>query len=152
MGALPHAIQAYRILSIDSRSRQISADSWEDYDLPRSPPIIPDFALPPPNLGPASNARPARSGSSYGPTRPHRPLRRACRPAQTAERHERGTALEWPLGRRGLRGPHRPNALRTHDQLVSQALHTHSTAKQHAKQLPLMHKTARRTVTPTYQS
>ena len=36
-----------------------------------------------------SNARPARSGSSYGPKRPHRPLRHACRPARTAERHKR---------------------------------------------------------------
>ena len=60
---------------LQSRSRPISPD------LPRSPPKSRGVHT--------SNARPARSGSSYGPIRPHRPLRHACRPARTAERHER---------------------------------------------------------------
>ena len=71
------------------RSRQISAESWAGSNLARShrrpPPISPRISGSPHT----SNARPARSGSSYGPIRPHRPLRHACRPAQTAERHER---------------------------------------------------------------
>ena len=56
--------------------------------------------------------------------------------------------LELPNGTNGARtasrppradrrGPHRPNALRTHDRLASQAPRTHPTAKQ----LPLMRKT-----------
>ena len=57
-------------------------------DLARSRPISPD--LPQISGSPhTSNARPARSGSSYDPIRPHRPLRHACRPARTAERHKR---------------------------------------------------------------
>ena len=54
-------------------------------DLAQSPPISPQISGSPHT----SNARPARSGSSYGPKRPHRPLRHACRPARTAERHKR---------------------------------------------------------------
>ena len=54
-------------------------------DLARPPPISPRILGSPHT----SNARPARSGSSYGSIRPHRPLRHACRPARTAERHER---------------------------------------------------------------
>ena len=37
---------------------------------------------------PISAPRPAAPGSSYHPKHPHRPLRHACRPAQTAERHK----------------------------------------------------------------
>ena len=76
------------------RSDRISISANLGRTLGRSP-ISPDLARPPP-ISPqisgsphTSNARPARSGSSYGPIRPHRPLRHACRPARTAERHKR---------------------------------------------------------------
>ena len=69
--------------------------------------------------GSTSNARPARLGSSYGLTRSYRPHRHACRPRSNG------------LGRRDRRRPHRPNALRTHDRLASQApRHPPATAKQ----------------------
>ena len=58
-------------------------------DLPRSPPISRSHPISPESRGSTSNARPACSGSSYGPIRPRRPLRHACRPARTAERYER---------------------------------------------------------------
>ena len=73
------------------KSRQNLGGRFPYPDLPqylRSPPISPDLPRPPPISGSTSNARPTRSGSSYGPIRPCRPLRHACRPGQTAERHE----------------------------------------------------------------
>ena len=87
----PQQFQKSEDLKADRIS--ISANLGRTLGRFQSRPISPDLARPPrsPQISGihTSNARPARSGSSYGPIHPRRPLRHACRPARTAERHER---------------------------------------------------------------